>query len=663
MKKLGFVILGIAIMLSSCVKENAPAVEDGGGAVLPGGDSSEELVEKVIKVSAPATRTALADTDGDGIKDEVVWTAGDQIAVWDGFACRRFVMTGEPKGNIAEFRGYVSPKSLMQATKFYAVYPYRETFITETPPTDIDEGVARGYARMLFPSSQYQIAKPGGFDKNAAYAIAETSDLENMTFIQKIALLKFKLDEDMNDVVAVKIRGNESNDYIWGTMSMRFLDGGEIYPGVIQNKSVNPDGRGFEITLKKDDGTPLLTREEYYFAIPATLFGRGYKLTFVHQDGSTSSRSSAKPIEFNTTRIYEIAPDAISRSMLHSYKKEYERNERLTVCGYDCLKQYYGDPIVINSNQEYTITTRGAYFIEPGARVTLNVTSNVDKLMIVGDNKFERSVITQTGSVKLQNEGYFQIRNVDLTFEGADYNMIAPAANLKRIEMQGCILRYNSPKNFLHSQTANIERLAFYDNDIIFTRDNEDIFFVASDTGTPLYKSVIFKNNLFYHTTPYANPECGFMLLNGPDKMIHELSMIQNTFVNLKTRTKNAYYLGGTPKKINDVGAKKFIHNNLFYLPNLQSDNGRLYNGSYSTGCDKYGVTYYTGTNKEFKFSDTTDPVEGSSKSYQLTESPFDTSDPTKYDPANGIFVVSDTVLVDGTHLNTIGAQRPLVIE
>ena len=663
MKKLGFVILGIAIILSSCVKENAPAVEDGGGTVLPGGDSSEELVEKVIKVSAPATRTALADTDGDGIKDEVVWTAGDQIAVWDGFACRKFVMTGEPKGNIAEFRGHVSAKSLNNSTTFYAVYPYSEAFITEVPPTDTLDGVARGYARMLFPSSQYQIAKPGGFDKTAAFAIAESSDIENMTFTQKTSLLRFKLAEDMNNVVAVKFQGNEPNDYIWGTMSMRFLDRGELYPGVINRKDVNPLGRGMEITMRKQDGYPLLTSEDYYFAIPATAFGRGYRLTFVHSDNTTSSRSSAKPIEFNTTRLYDLASTAISRSMLHSYKDDYTSTGKVQICDQDCSKDRYGEPKVIASHETYTITAGGAYFIEPGAQVTLNTGSTaVSNLMIVGDNKFEKSTIQQISNVKLQDGCDFLVRNLDYTF-GGEFNMINPVGNINRLEFQGCVLRYNSTKSIFSDSHSSIQRLAWYDNDAIFTRDSEITFMHTSGETERDCLNFLFKNNLFYHIGNFDNQTYSFHFFSGSQKRIGHMEMKSNTFIRLKTRSEVPYYISGYFSKNGGGDAEKHVDNNLFYLPNLGTGAHRLLDGSYSSGCSKYGVTYYNGNDIELKFSAISKPVEGSSKSFKLTDSPFDTSDPTKYDPANGIFVINDIVLEDGTHLNTIGAQRPLVIE
>ena len=530
MKKLGYIIMSFALVLSSCLKEESPG-RDNGGTTIPEEETSEELVEKIITVTAPQTRTSLSGTN-------VVWTEGDQIAVWDGYACRKFVMTGAPKGNKAEFRGFVRHNSPKEGSKYYALYPYREKFITEIPPkNDDDVTLAVGYARMLFPSDSEQTAVPGNFDKDAAYAIAESDVLENMTFNQRTSLLKFSLADDMDDVVSVKISGNESNDYIWGTMSMRFVEGGQLYPGVVNNP-VNPDGRGREIILRNDNGSPLQTGKDYYMVIPATRFGRGYKLTFVHKDKTESRRSSGNLVEYNTGHIYELASEPISSSKLHSYKNDYLTNERIKICGFDNTLNSFGDPTLITAGQEYTIEKGGSYFIEPGARVTLDTGNTpVDKLMIVGDSKFERSQVRQVSNVKLNNMGYFTVLNIDLEFTDTDdFNMVEPSENVKWIEFERCIIRYNSSKSIISSSTASIDRLVLYDNDIIFTK-NTNLHFVNSGiNGTPIYKEVIFDNNLFYHTESYNASQVGFMLLagNAANKKINQLVLDHNTFVNWK---------------------------------------------------------------------------------------------------------------------------------
>ena len=557
MKKLGYIIISFALVLSSCLKEESTG-RDNGGTTIPEEETSEELVEKIITVTAPQTRTSLSGTN-------VVWTEGDQIAVWDGYACRKFVMTGAPKGNKAEFRGFVRHNSPKEGSKYYALYPYREKFITEIPPkNDDDVTLAVGYARMLFPCDSEQTAVPGNFDKDAAYAIAESDSLENMTFNQRTSLLKFKLAADMDDVVSVKISGNESNDYIWGTMSMRFVEGGLLYPGVVNNHDVNPAGRGKEIILRNDDDSPLDTGVVYHMVIPATLFGRGYKLTFVHEDKTESSRSSGNLVEYNTGHIYELASEPISSSKLHSFMNEYQTDSTIKICSYNHNLKTFGEPTLIKSDQKYTIDKGGSYFIEPGARVTLDTGNTpVDKLMIVGDSKFERSQVTQVSDVKLKNMGYFTVLNIDLEFTDKDgFNMVEPSENVKWIEFERCIIRYNSSKSIISSSTASIDRLVLYDNDIIFTKHTNLHFASSGINGTPIYKEVILDNNLFYHTGSYdASSGVGFMLLagNAANKKINQLVLDHNTFVNLKVYSSNPYYIGGTFQE-----TKIYVHQNLF---------------------------------------------------------------------------------------------------
>lgn len=647
MKKLGFVILGVSIMLSSCLKEEAPRRENG-GLNVPEDVSPDSLAEMTITVTAPMTRTALADTDKDGVKDDVVWTAGDAIGVWDGYANRKFVLSGEPNGNKAEFRGV----AYYRATKVYAVYPYSETFITEVPPTDVDETGVRGYARMLFPNSQYQLAVPNGFDKNAAFAVAESNNIHELTFNQRTALLKFSLAADMNDVVAVKFEGNESNDYIWGTVSTRFLDGGLIYPGIV-NTAVNPLGRGKQITMKNEDSSALTTGVDYHMVVPATLFGRGYKLTFEHADGSESVRSSAKSIEYNTSQIYALASTEISKTMVERYSVDYNKNGSLTITGHSPAKGTFGGPTIITSDQTYTITTGGAYFIEPGAQVTINITSPTKNIMIVGDCKSEMSVVSLERSIPMQEWGNLFVLNMDFTFKDFDNNMISNTnniTNLSHVAFEDCCLRYESAKSILHSTNTSVTHIRFYDNDIIFSYDKQlkDIYMFSTDTSDkPTYDTFIFSNNLFYHKGNFNSESQAFALTRGDSKTIKEVSLNHNTFINLKTRTEVPYYIGGTVTKI-------YAHNNLFYLPNQGAGVGRLFSKSYEPDSSEdaqyrvrqYGVTVFKPEDKVFKFSN--HATEGT---YILGSDPF-----TLIDVANGVFQKGD-LLYPGNNLE-IGAKQ-----
>ena len=391
-------------MLVSCVKEE-PGQNSGGQTTSPEVISPDDLREITIDVGAPTVKTSLSDTDSDGQMDDVVWQEGDEIGVWDGYANRRFVMVGEAGGTKTKFRGLIYYK----ATKVYAVYPYRETFITEVPPSDLEEGKL-GYARLLFPNDQVQHAVEGGYDPDAAFAMAEADSPYVMTFEQKTSLLKINLGADMDDVVSVKFSGNAVSDYVWGTVSLRLIDAVTVWPGVINMPDIHPLGRGKELILCNEDGSALKTGVDYYMVIPATEFERGYKVSFVHEDGTVSSRSSGNYIEYNTGTIYRLASGSITKSMFHSYYDQFVAGETLTIGNLTLSKNSgVGQTSLANntlklieSNDSYTITENGIYFIRGGADVTISSMNKNQSngIFVIGDNKYHRTPVKLSDNLK-----------------------------------------------------------------------------------------------------------------------------------------------------------------------------------------------------------------------------------------------------------------------
>ena len=649
MKKIGFAIFGLCLMLASCAKQELPEQNENGTLTAPDPISPDELVEMTISVTAPKTRTSLSDTDSDGVMDDVVWQAGDKISVWDGYANRKFFLIEGAGGTQAKFRGLIYYK----ATKVYALYPYCETFVMEVPPTDSENGQL-GYARFLFANEQVQYAVENGYAADAAFAIAESDSPETMTFDQKTSLLKINLGADMNDVVSVKFSGNASSDYVWGAVSLRLIDAVTIWPGVINRPDINPLGRGKELILCNEDGSALKTGVDYYMVIPATEFELGYKVSFVHEDGTVSSRSSGNYIEYNTGTIYQLASGSITKSMLDSYLADYNKNGSVTVAGNSCLKSAYGEPVIIASNKTYTITDGGAYFIEPGAIVTLDTGSKVvSNLLIVGDNKAEMSKIVQNSSVKLAAGKSFAVLNMDYTFRVTENSLLLPTTtdtsvpyDINGILFDRNIIHYDSPKTILHSAVASVGDIRFYHNDIIFSQTGVNQWLFSTDTSSePVYDEMVFNNNLFYHKGDFTAADKGFAIALGGSKTINTFSASNNTFVNLKVTNGNPYYVGA------GTLGKAYLANNLVYMPNIDCTNGRFLNGAYTIDgvnykCETYGLAVYTGKDNNFKYSSSSDG------SYKFASDPF-----TTIDVANGIFIKSD-VLYPAAQTNEIGAKH-----
>ena len=120
MKKLSMIFAMAAIALTSCLKEEAPVVNENGAQ--DNSELSDVLVEKIFTVGDVDTKTYVDGTMSASNKMVIKWCADDEIAVWDGTAYRKFTIDGEPSGNSATFKGMVSA----DATEFYAVYPYSD---------------------------------------------------------------------------------------------------------------------------------------------------------------------------------------------------------------------------------------------------------------------------------------------------------------------------------------------------------------------------------------------------------------------------------------------------------------------------------------------------------------------------------------------------------
>lgn len=657
MKNIRFAIFCLSLALASCTKQENPGLGENNNTIVPPDSiSPDELVEITISASYPKVKTSLSDTDSDGVRDDVVWNDGDMISVWDGYANRKFVLIEGAGGTQAKFRGLIYHK----ATKLYSAYPYTETFMVETPPSDTENQVY-GYARILMPSNSVQYAVPGGYDPSSAFAIAESNDPKTMMFTQKTSLLKFRLASDMNNVVSVKFSGNATNDYIWGTVSYRYVANSDIWPGVINRSNINPNGRGKEITLCNKNGSVLQTGVDYYIVVPATTFERGYKLTFVHSDKTESVRSSSKSIEYNTSQIYALASTEISKTMFERYSVDYNKNESLTISGHSAGKSYFGEPIIIKSDQTYTITTGGAYFIEPGAEVTLGITSPANKILIVGDSKYEMSKISMTHSIPMVTGGDLMVLNMDFTFPDIGNNMISNTANIQKlshISFQNCCLRYDSPKCILHSQYTSVTHIRFYGNDIIFTYDevpsdvtkSADIALFSSDSSEDVsYETFVFSNNLLYHKGNFNSDRQAFVLALGSSKQIKQVSLDNNTFINLKTRQLVPYYIGGNIGTDGSVARPIYIHNNLFYLPNQGSGAGRIFQSTIEpvvgTNVTKYGVSVYLPADKTFTYSQHSTPG-----NYIFQSDPFES-----IDLSNGVFTKGSLLYPESVE---IGAKQ-----
>ena len=297
MKKLSMIFAMAAIALTSCLKEEAPVVNENGAQ--DNSELSDVLVEKIFTVGDVDTKTYVDGTMSASNKMVIKWCADDEIAVWDGTAYRKFTIDGEPSGNSATFKGMVSA----DATEFYAVYPYSDNL-------QYAYNESKGWHEFTVTQPTVQYANPdGGLADKAAFACGKADEGGNIKFLNRSALLKFSLANGM-DVKSVTITGNEEDDIIAGTLDFRYNESKNFTLGW---KSA---GKSNQLTLTNEDGSNLKTGVDYYIALTGNTFGAGYSVTFTFADGTSLTRSSNKAIQLMSNQIYILSKEPISRVTL-----------------------------------------------------------------------------------------------------------------------------------------------------------------------------------------------------------------------------------------------------------------------------------------------------------------------------------------------------------
>lgn len=628
MKKISIIFAMAALIFSSCIKEEAPIVDNNGDQNVA--DPSELLVEKVFTVGDVDTRTYIDGTTSAWNKMVIKWCADDEIAVWDGTAFRKFTMDGEPNGNSATFKGMVSES----ATEFYAIYPYNDNLKYNYNESQqwMEFGVTQ-------PSVQY--ANPeGGLADNTAFSCGKADADGHIQFLNRSALLKFSLAEGM-DVKSVTIKGNEDDDIISGSLNIRYNESNNFTLGW------KSEGKSNELTLANEDGSNLKTGVDYYIALTGNKFDSGYSVTMTFADGSTMTRSSDKVIQLMSNQIYALSSKPISRLTLGAtYYEAYQAGEDIVIAGKVYNKTTHPNATLLT--QTSTISANGLYFLDPaeGQTITLG-TTRVDEMILVGNNPSNRTQVISNEGFKLKQNGRVAALNVELSTvtvsnkQLIDENVYAESASFDNCKIytptgSSTSFVYNQVKDAdqvnITASTTTIGEFSMCNCDYVMPRASAE-----NNSGAAMLNcgtkgtNITLENNLFYvaeadvaairfKVTSVASPETG------------NLIMKNNTFINTY---QNAGVAGFFTNGI--VFTSIDVQNNLFYLP-LMTANHYVFLGGLNFGGGTTSNNYiYKDTNtktfKMFNGSQNT-PSFAQTDLTKLSASPFSSMDHT-----NGVFV------------------------
>lgn len=251
-----FTMAAAALILAACGNEEfIENVENG---------AAEQLVPMTFTANMPQTRTYLSGGTN------VHWSKGDEIALWDNTAKRKFTAT-EIDGSSATFTGEANASNI-----YIAAYPYN--------------AVVGEMSRIKLPAKQ--TAKWKSFDNNLAisYAVSMGGGL-NLQFKNACALVKFNLNLTAINVKTVSLVAR-NGEVLAGTMSLN-LERGELIPDVNSSSRIDLSG-------------PFEPAADYYFVVRPCTLAEGFSLVIEYNDGSLKRTEVRKPVTLKAGQILDI---------------------------------------------------------------------------------------------------------------------------------------------------------------------------------------------------------------------------------------------------------------------------------------------------------------------------------------------------------------------
>ncbi len=245
-----------ALILAACGNEEFIENVENGAAEQP------EFM--TFTANMPQTRTYLSGGTN------VHWSKGDEIALWDNTAKRKFTAK-DIDGSSATFTGEANASYI-----YIAAYPYN--------------AVVGEMSRIKLPAKQ--TAKWKSFDNNLAisYAVSMGGGL-NLQFKNACALVKFYIGLSAIDVKTVSLVAR-NGEVLAGTMSLN-LERGELIPDVDSSSRIDLSG-------------PFEPAIDYYFVVrPCTLTG-GFSLVIEYNDGTLKRTEVRKPVTLKAGQILDI---------------------------------------------------------------------------------------------------------------------------------------------------------------------------------------------------------------------------------------------------------------------------------------------------------------------------------------------------------------------
>ncbi len=252
-----------ALTLAACGNEEFIENNPGNEAAKP------EFM--TFTASAPQTRTQLA------AGNEVHWTEGDQIALWDGSgAYQKFMVDAESiNGSNATFTG----PALVPGADYTAFYPL--IAVESMDATSV-----------VFNLPAEQTAKAGTFANQLAPSLAKaTGGSTNLVFDNLCALVKFTAGADMAGEGTLTLVGGNATEALAGKYWLEYSTGNQ-----------SPIEAATRVTLKGD----FVAGQDYYFVVLPVQLTKGFSLLYEDSTGKLYRKATSKSVTLTAGRILNL---------------------------------------------------------------------------------------------------------------------------------------------------------------------------------------------------------------------------------------------------------------------------------------------------------------------------------------------------------------------
>ena len=268
MKKYIHSLMALAAIMSfaSCSSEDNETINNTGNTKVMTFTATQE---------GTGTRAAINPHD----KTEIVWEDGDKISVIAGTYPATFTLREGAGTASSKFEG-----STMSANSYLAVYPCIENYKAIYYEDHIDG--------ITFPANQ--TATPNGFDKNAAFMMAQ-SENTSLNFKNAVGYIKVTPLFDCSKIV---LKAANETYALAGTGTLSYND---EEPSISIPNSVTDKSYTITLNGKIESGNT------YYIAVPPVTLTAGWTISFTTSDGSkVYTRKGSKEIWIRRNAVINL---------------------------------------------------------------------------------------------------------------------------------------------------------------------------------------------------------------------------------------------------------------------------------------------------------------------------------------------------------------------